>query len=120
MNISTIWEYNGVSIPLDRLDVETAKRVENAILMAQDELKQAPKEGRYTDVLASHCDILRRLFTRAFGEDVVKALFGERNHFGELTDAYTALIEFINLQNEQIAGSQRDTLERFSADRAKR
>jgi hypothetical protein len=68
------WEINGVSVPFDMEDAETAQKYHAAIPIVE-QFGQNDMLKNDADCIRSDCNVMRSFFAALFGEETADAIF---------------------------------------------
>lgn len=106
-----MWEVNGLSLECDIEDVETALKVESALKnMGSTQVK---KGTSLAESLKVQCNIIKKVFTDIFGEEVANSIFKDVKLNRRLyTDVLYSFYDFINEQKEAIV-RRSNTLDKY-------
>lgn len=102
LEVSTIFQYNGVKYTFDFRDAEDAALYEDAIAKMGEEEKAIKKDGKVSDMIKDQCILIKTFFDRVFGSGAGDALCTERSNVKLCYDAYYSFIEFARAQNQSV------------------
>lgn len=102
MSLQSIFTYNGVEFPFDAYDAEDSERMEIASEHMAASEKRLPKEGKNSEIVRAHCQLIKDYFDDIFGEGAGVAICTERSNLNVHYDAYDSFLAFVRAQKEAI------------------
>lgn len=79
-------------------DFEEAENIDKAVQLD----KKYSQEFKQAKTLTEKCEVYKQFFDELIGEGTSKVLFGDKNKFFEITDAYQELIAEAEKVNAEI------------------
>jgi hypothetical protein len=70
-----MWEINDLKIEFDIEDLETAEKLDNALIKLQKAEKNTPKGSTMTESVKIYCKTLENFFVSIFGSETTKQIF---------------------------------------------
>lgn len=111
--ISTTFEYNGVSYEFDIRDADQSEIFENALDAMSAKEKALPKDGKNSQIIRSQCDMLKEFFDDCLGEGAGKAICTEKSNISVCYDAYDAFLDLLRKQKDDVI-SAKNTFAKYS------
>lgn len=117
------WQINGLQIPVDLEDLETAKRLEEAhdIMEAEEnELKKliASDSGKLSDRIQGYCDLYFHLFENLFGTETARQIFQNQPlNMRSYEETYLSFLRFVMNTRVSIADRRHDDIRTLGMNR---
>ena len=111
--IDTVFEYNGAQYSFDVRDADDAEKFENAINGLAEDEKAAQKDGKISEHIRLHCNMLKRFFDTCLGEGAGEKICGIKSNITVHYEAYDKFIMFIKEQRDDIL-SAKSTFAKYS------
>lgn len=103
--VETVFRNNGREYEFDMRDAADAAKYEDAIERLKEMEKAIPKDGRASDLLIAHCEMIRAFFDTCFGEGAGVMICGDKFNVSNHYDAYERFVMMARDQNADVRRS---------------
>lgn len=111
--VNTLFQYNGVEYEVDVRDADTSEKFEDAVEKMKEEEANLPKTGKSSELIRSHCKLIKDFFDRVLGEGAGNAVCTEKSNISLCYAAYEAFLEVVRSQKDDIVRA-RNTFGKYS------
>ena len=100
-----MWEVNGLKIEFDIEDLETAEKLDNALIELQKAEKNVPKGTSMAESIKLYCKTLEDFFKSIFGDETTKQIFKgikiNQRLYDEIFMSFCALVDEQKINREE-------------------
>ena len=100
--VQTTFKWNDNEFDFDARDADDAERLEKAVDDLNEAEKAAPKDGKSSELIRSHCKMIKDFFDTCLGEGAGVLICGEKNRINECYEAYDAFLKMVRGQKNYI------------------
>ncbi len=111
--VTTVFRWNGKEYPFDIRDADDAEKFEQASHDMTEAAKNVPKDGKFSSMLRTQCDLIRKFFETCFDEDTAAEILGEKTNLEHFYNAYKALCNAVSHQRDYLI-QVKNTFNQFS------
>lgn len=100
-----MWEINGLSIEFDIEDLETAEKLDKALIELQKAEKSTPKGSTMAESIKIYCKTLENFFISIFGDETTKQIFSgvkiNQRLYDEIFMSFCDLVDEQKIKREE-------------------
>ena len=111
--VNTFFQYNGVEYEFDIRDADTSEKFENAVEKMKEEEIAIPKTGKSSEIIRSHCALIKNFFNRVLGDGAGNAVCTDKNNISICYAAYEAFLDVVRSQSDDIVRAK-NTFSKYS------